>query len=783
MRSQLLGVAALLATALLLPAGSPAMLRDAPLGDPFSLSVQALLGPERTDVYLSVSAAGGASLPTELGLVQVKVYAVGGTEHLRTETFHDVPAPDGTAHLELSGVERKQVVAVKAHAKEQDQNNIEAQADVLLRPDLAVRGISGPARVVRRQGFAVTAEIAELAGDTGAQATVSLSDGGTVVATRAVTVEAGKSTPVSFPLQFPNAASHTFTIAVGAATPAEANAANNNAAVAVNVAMYDVDGAVASDEEHATNVGAKILAAGGNAIDAAVAMQFVLSVTQPQNVGLGGGATVVVHLAQGEPRDFAIDARETAPAATEPTQFRGVPDSGGLVVGVPGAVRVADEMLRRWGTMTFAQTLEDAIGLAQNGFQINEALARSMENGRRCQNIGQPELKAIFCPLGGHPRGYPLVQPDLAKTLRQLAEGGADVFYTGELAPAIVEAQKRISIRAGSKPGKMTAADLAAYRVNVEAPVFAAYRGYDVVSAAGSSSGGLVVLQTLKMLRRFPLAEWGHLAPRTTNVMNEAMRLAFRDRGFWMGGGAVPVHGLLADAYTDARSALIDPDGRLPVPPPIGNPIPFDATGEPIDFDSSSERTQTSHFDVLDKWGNAVSFTSTVTDAYGSGIVVPGYGFVLNDSLSNFNADPLASPTNPGMNDAAPGKRAMGNTAPAIVFKNGEPFLITGSPGGATIQSVVLDVVTNVIDFGLALDPAVDAPRFYFTPPNVQSNAGVPDETIAFLRNLGNTMITNIPFPQTGAGQSVEVDPSTYSVTAATDRLTPDASWALVAPH
>jgi gamma-glutamyltranspeptidase/glutathione hydrolase len=186
---------------------------------------------------------------------------------------------------------------------------------------------------------------------------------------------------------------------------------------------------------------------------------------------------------------------------------------------------------------------------------------------------------------------------------------------------------------------------------------------------------------------------------------------------------------------------------------------------------------------VLDQWGNAVSFTSTVTDAYGSGIIVPGYGFVLNDSLSNFNDTPLASPTNPGINDAAPGKRAMGNTAPTIVFKNGEPFLITGSPGGGTIPSVVLDVITNVIDFGLALDPAVDSPRCWFAPPQLLCNAGVPDETIAFLRGLGNDVRPNQPFPQTGAAQSVSVDPATFALSAATDRLTPDATWALVPPR
>jgi gamma-glutamyltranspeptidase/glutathione hydrolase len=773
-------LAALIAT-LAAPAGAPALVKVAQPA-PFTLSLQALRGGSQTDLYINVSSAT-APLPESLTLVQVKVFAPDGS-HLRTETFHDVVSPSGAAAIPLSGLERNQVVEVKTHAKDGDENNLEAQTKVLLRPDLTVRSVAAPARVVRRQSFGVQAEIAELAGDVGANATVSLHDAGAVIATAAVAVAAGGSTSVTFPLQFARAGKHSFAIVVSGATPAEANSANNDGSAAVNVAQYDLDGAVASDEANATDAGVAVLANGGNAVDAAVAMQFVLSVTQPQNVSIGGGATIVVHLTEGNPRDFAIDARETAPAATLPGDYQNELDSSGINVGVPGAVRAADTMLRRWGSMSLAETLQPAISLAENGFEINEALARSTENGRRCQNVGQPEAKAVFCPLGGRKRGDTLVQTDLAKTLRLLAERGANVLYEGELAHAIVEAQKRTSGRAagGGKPGKMTEADLSAYDVSVTPPVFASYHGYDVLSAAGSSSGGIVVLQALKMLRRFPLAEWGHLAPNTTHVMAEAMRLAFRDRGFWMGGGPVPVDGLLSDQYTSQRSALIQLDGRLPVPVPIGNPIPFDATGESADFDADAHAL-TSHFSVLDKWGNAVSFTTTVTDAYGTGIMVPGYGFMVNDSLSNFNAVPQASSTNPGINDAGPGKRAMGNTAPVIVLKDGEPVLVTGSPGGATIQSVVLDVVTSIIDHKLSLDAAVDSPRFWFIPPLIQSNPGVPDATIAHLRALGHTVQPNQPFPQVGAAQSVAADLSRFALSAATDRLTPDAKSALVQPR
>jgi hypothetical protein len=301
-------LAALFAT-LAVPAGASALVKVAQPA-PFALSLEALLGASQTDLYLDVSSAT-AQLPESLTLVQVKVFAQDGS-HLRTETFHEVASPGGVATIPLAGLERNQVVEVKTHAKDGSQNNLEAQTKVLLRPDLTVRRITAPARVVRRQSFALQAEIAELAGDTGARASVSLFDGGAVVATAQVAVAAGGNASVSFPLQFAGAGGHSFTLVVAGAAPAEANAANNDGSSAVKVALYDADGAVASDEPEATRVGEQILENGGNAIDAAVAMQFVLGVTQPQNVGIGGGATILVHLAGRG--DFTIDARELSPA-------------------------------------------------------------------------------------------------------------------------------------------------------------------------------------------------------------------------------------------------------------------------------------------------------------------------------------------------------------------------------------------------------------------------------------------------------------------------------------
>src|SRR5437870_3133159 len=245
-------VVAAFTTALAVPAGAPALLRPAAAGPPYSLSAQALLGPTQTDLYLTVASTGPA-LPDELGLVQVKVFAATG-EHIRTETFHDVAAAGGTAQVTLKGLERKQVLEVKAHAKDQDQNNIEARTTVLRRPDLAVAA-SAPARVVRTHPFSLTANVTELGGDTGTEATVSLVDGGATFASQPVTVAAGGSTTVDFPLKFKDVAKHTLNVVISAAKTAESNVANNTAAASVNVARYDFDGADSSDIPEATRVG------------------------------------------------------------------------------------------------------------------------------------------------------------------------------------------------------------------------------------------------------------------------------------------------------------------------------------------------------------------------------------------------------------------------------------------------------------------------------------------------------------------------------------------------
>jgi gamma-glutamyltranspeptidase/glutathione hydrolase len=760
-------------------------------GNPYSLGMQALLGAGQTDISLAV-AADGRPLPDRFEKVQLKSFTAGG-ELVQTENLFDVQIEDGRALITRSGLERGQRLEVKAHIKDGSQNVLASETTVALRPDLTVARIEAPDRVVRKHAFTLTAVVAEIGGDTGALARVSVYDGSTPLESRPVTVPAGGETSVSFDLRLPDPGEHTLLVEVADAAPAEAFVANNSARAPLTVRVYDGDGAVVTEEQHATDVGAEILRDGGNAIDAAVAVEFALNATLPHTNGIGGGATILVHLADGE--NYAIDAREKAPAAATPTMFAGKSlanvNQSGCAVGVPGTLRALQVMLDRWGTLSLADTLRPATALAENGFPVGAALASATTEDRAAN---QPETRAVFRRPDGSPlqRGDWLRQPDLANTFRLIAREGPAALYTGEIAPALVAAQKRT--RAVNCAGRMTLDDLASYDVTIRKPLFTTYRGYDVVTVPPSSSGGLVLLQALKLLQRFPLGDaglgFGPASGKTLNVQIEALRLALADRAVWMGdddpvfGYDVPVAGLLSDGYTGLRSALIGDNAWIPTVT-AGNPDPFRSSGDPIEFEQA-ETAHTTHFSVVDKWGNMVSFTTTLTDGFGTGIMVAGYGFVLNDTLVNFNLNPQKNllTGNPGANDAAPNRRAMGNTAPVLLFKDGEPVVATGSPGGGFIPSVVLQVVSNLVDQGMTLQQAVSAPRFWIQGPQLQIgwNAELPPLSLSYLRTLGQRLAPAPGGPRAlGSAESLAVDPATYALSAASDPRAPDGS-AIVLP-
>jgi len=493
------------------------------------------------------------------------------------------------------------------------------------------------------------------------------------------------------------------------------------------------DGVVAVSHPAAAAAGARMLAQGGNAIDAAAAVQFALNVVEPQSSGIGGGGFMLIHLAKtGE--TFIVDSRERAPANASADMFApdGLPmefplaSTSGLAVGVPGTLRGVDTALTRWGTKTLADTLGPAIELAEHGFRVNRFLAADIaDDGGRTQL--HPETAAIFRPNGVPlAEGDWLVQPDLAKTLKRIATGGPHAFYRGSIARAIVKAQHRTRVELGvAGRGRMTLADLRQYQVAIREPLIGHYRGWTLASMPPPSSGGLTVLQMLGLLERFPLGDaaqgYGFGSPKTLHVMIEAMRLAFADRAVWIGDeGAVPVprRGLLHPDYLATRTALIKADRRMDTPQ-AGDPRPWDksATVRPKPPRTKQESPHTTHFSIVDRWGNVVSYTSTIEFTWGSGITVPGYGFLLNNELTDFNFLPSAdvSEGNPGANDVAPGKRPRSSMAPTLLFKGGKPVAAYGSSGGAAIINSVLNVTLNLIDHRMTMRQAIAAPRLSVT--------------------------------------------------------------------
>jgi gamma-glutamyltranspeptidase/glutathione hydrolase len=600
-------------------------------------------------------------------------------------------------------------------------------------------------------------------------------------------------------------ATHDLLVRIIDVSPDEYDAANDKDTEAIGVAMYDVDGAVVTENYQATEIGGEILRAGGNAFDAAAAVQWALNLAEPENTGLGGGVDAIVHLANGE--EWAIDGRETAPAAIDAT-FYGPPrrnfSRNGYSIGVPGTLATMAYMLNHWGSMNLAQTLQPAIDLGKRGVVVSKQLATSINNRGKFD----PDTAAIFYP-DGHQfvEGDVYFNPDLVKTFELIAAHGPTVFYDGEIADAIVAAQHK-SFDAGMG-GVMAHDDLSSFSVDVRKPIGIDYRGYRVNTVGPSTAGGIVLLQMLKMVERFPLGtepDWGIGSRNATQVMLEAMRLGFRDQDMWMGDVRpgfytdMPLKQLISDEYLSQRGSPIRPAARI-APTFAGDPRGYGPIEETpaVEEDASKSREggDTSHFVIVDRWGNIVSATTTLGDGLGSTITVPGYGFVLNDASGRlFNPTPqaglkkqvldggvLRSIVDPGANDAAPSKRALGNIAPTIVEKDGEPVLVTGGAGGAQIPPAVFQVITNVIDFKKPVQEALNAPRiggdlttvFWNcvgdpVPPWFAGAQQFPQMTLNALTAIGDTVRrTCEPYPWVGGTESIAIDPDAYSLTAAAD--------------
>ncbi len=547
-------------------------------------------------------------------------------------------------------------------------------------------------------------------------------------------------------------------------------------------------GVVAVSHPLAAEVGRAILAGGGNAVDAAVAIHFALNVVEPQSSGIGGGGFMMLRQAGGG-RTLVLDSRESAPAAASADMFGQMDfqqaSTSGLSVGVPGAVAGLEHALRHWGTLTLAQTLAPAIRLARDGFPVNADLAARSASPRAAL---QPETMARFRLPDGSPLpvGHRLVQTDLAHTFELLARDGSAVFYRGEIAEAIVAAQRR-SLVGPAGVGRMTLDDLAGYRPAIREPVVGSYRGYEIHTMPPPSSGGLSVLMMLELLEPFPLGGpgdgWGFGGAKTLHVMTEAMRLTFADRAVWMGDAdhaAVPVSGLQSPCFLASRAARIDPARRMETPM-AADPRPCVAGGSEAEGISlataeAPEGLNTTHFTVADRWGNVVSFTATIESAWGSGILVPGYGFLLNNELTDFNLRPRrdVGTGDPGINDVAPGKRPRSSMAPTLILRDGEVMVAYGSPGGSTIINSVLNTTLNLIDHGMDVDSAIRAPRLSVTSAagRISCEAGLPAPSLAALAGLGHMFAAGAPAcdAEIGSVQAVVLDPATGRQFGGADR-------------
>jgi gamma-glutamyltranspeptidase/glutathione hydrolase len=515
-------------------------------------------------------------------------------------------------------------------------------------------------------------------------------------------------------------------------------------------------GMVVTGQDLATRAGLEVLKKGGNAVDAAVTAACVMAVTLPRAGNIGGGGFMLIYSAKTQ-SVTALDFWQKAPGKASRAMFIGQDGKADpklsrqsyLAVAVPGTVAGLAMALRQQGTITLAEALAPAIRYADEGFIVNEKLAADIRNFEQILKAHPATVRIFFKPGGGYyEAGDRFVQKDLAKTLKEIARGGPDVFYRGDIAD-------RIASQMAANGGLITKADLADYSPVVRAAVRGTYRGYDLYAMYPPSCGGTAVVEILNILEGYDLTRSGHNSAAAIHLTAEAMKRAFADLSVYLGDPdavSVPVAGLTSKAYAAALRKSISIDRATP----SADIRPGDAP--------RYEKESTTHFSVVDREGNAVSCTFTLDGNFGSGIVVDGYGFLLNNEMDNFN-------THPGTPDAAgivqgeanailPNKRMLTAMVPTIVLKDGKPVLVTGSPGSSRIISTVVQVLTNVIDHGMNIQEAVNAPRVHheWLPDKLFVEKGISPDTIRLLQEMGYIVVGTEPM---GAASSIMLDQKT----------------------
>ncbi|MYR42744.1 gamma-glutamyltransferase [Streptomyces sp. SID5910] len=554
-------------------------------------------------------------------------------------------------------------------------------------------------------------------------------------------------------------------VSVGAAAPP---AAPHRPAAPKTPVAVGYGGAVASVDQDASAAGVEVLRKGGNAVDAAVATAAALGVTEPYSAGVGGGGYFVYYDAKSR-TVRTIDGRETAPLTADENLFteNGKPlafadaVTSGLAVGTPGTPATWQTALDKWGSRRLASVLEPAERLAQGGFTVDDTFrSQTAANEQRFRSF--PDTAKLFLPGGRLPAvGSTFKNPDLARTYQELGRKGVGAIYHGELGKDIVATVNKPPVDPASgwnaRPGDLSAKDLAAYRAKLQAPTKTSYRGLDVYSIAPSSSGGTTVGEALNILERTDLSKASKA--QYLHRFIEASRIAFADRGRWVGDPAfedVPAKELLSQRYADSRACLIKDDAVLTSPLAPGDPRhPASCAGRGTAAPTTYEGENTTHLTVADKWGNVVAYTLTIEQTGGSGITVPGRGFLLNNELTDFSF----APANPAVHDPnlpGPGKRPRSSIAPTIVLdKHQRPVVAVGSPGGATIITTVLQTLTGFLDRGLPLVDAIAAPRAsQRNAAQTELEPGLYDSGLrAELEALGHAFKSN---PEIGAATGVQ---------------------------
>ncbi|MSR78054.1 MAG: gamma-glutamyltransferase [Candidatus Omnitrophica bacterium] len=526
---------------------------------------------------------------------------------------------------------------------------------------------------------------------------------------------------------------------------------------------------VATADPHSTRAALEVLQKGGNAVDAAIAAQWVLNVVEPQGSGIGGGGFFLYYEAATK-HVYSFDGREAAPGDAYPEMFldpkTGEPYpfypsriTGGLSVGVPGVLKMLQTVHDRFGSeaISFGDLFLPAIKLARNGFPVSSRLAKLIDQEKDRLKLFPASAK-IFLDTKGDAlaAGAILFQPDLAGTFEWIRKDGIDIFYAGDIARDIVRAVRTAPFH----PGLMSFPDLENYKVNERAPVRGSYRGYDLYSMGPPSSGGLAILQALQILELYDLSSLGR-SVKGLHLLAEAQTIAFEDRSRYLGDPAysqIPLEKLLSKNYARERSQEINWEfARNSLRGKLHNP--------------NLEGIHTTHISIVDEQGNMVAFTTTIESVFGSGIVVPGRGFVLNNELTDFDLikSAIRNPKSAIHPNAPEGdKRPRSSMTPTFVFRNGQPFMIVGSPGGSTIIGTVLNIIVNVIDFEMKLADAIQAPKLIHRGEFIEMESGLYQQR-KILNGLGKLHHTVMLKESFGNAQVILFDLARRVITGASD--------------